>query len=141
MVPEAGLEPARHYWQGILSPQCLPFHHPGVRKIRIHTIRALAVLQSSLGVKPIFLISYLTKVQKRLILTITNSIKSLLCDIALVLKIDSQNWLLQIIVRAMRRFYRIPNIFTANIINTTNLGTHSQMQVFTTTIIWIGVVK
>ena len=29
MVPGAGLEPARHYWQGILSPQCLPFHHPG----------------------------------------------------------------------------------------------------------------
>lgn len=24
----AGLEPARCYQQGILSPQCLPFHHP-----------------------------------------------------------------------------------------------------------------
>ena len=33
-MPGAGLEPARHYWQGILSPQCLPFHHPGgIRKV------------------------------------------------------------------------------------------------------------
>jgi hypothetical protein len=24
MVPEAGLEPARHCWQGILNPSCLP---------------------------------------------------------------------------------------------------------------------
>ena len=30
MVPGAGLEPARPYGQGILNPQCLPFHHPGV---------------------------------------------------------------------------------------------------------------
>ncbi len=30
MVPGAGLEPARPYGQGILSPQCLPFHHPGI---------------------------------------------------------------------------------------------------------------
>ena len=29
VVPGAGLEPARHFWQGILNPQCLPFHHPG----------------------------------------------------------------------------------------------------------------
>ena len=28
-VPGAGLEPARLFRQGILNPQCLPFHHPG----------------------------------------------------------------------------------------------------------------
>ncbi len=32
MVPGAGIEPARPCGQGILSPPCLPFHHPG--KIR-----------------------------------------------------------------------------------------------------------
>jgi hypothetical protein len=31
MVPGAGLEPARPYGQGILSPKRLPFRHPGVR--------------------------------------------------------------------------------------------------------------
>ena len=30
MVPGAGIEPARHYWQWILSPQRLPFRHPGM---------------------------------------------------------------------------------------------------------------
>lgn len=30
LVPGAGLEPARPCGQGILNPQCLPFHHPGV---------------------------------------------------------------------------------------------------------------
>ena len=29
VVPPAGLEPARSYEQGILSPKCLPFHHEG----------------------------------------------------------------------------------------------------------------
>ena len=28
-MPGAGLEPARSCPQGILSPQCLPFHHLG----------------------------------------------------------------------------------------------------------------
>lgn len=27
-----GVEPARHYCQGILSPQCLPFHHPSKKR-------------------------------------------------------------------------------------------------------------
>ncbi len=36
VVPGAGLEPARPYGQGILNPQCLPFHHPGwTEEIRI----------------------------------------------------------------------------------------------------------
>ena len=30
MVPGAGLEPAQPCGRGILSPLCLPFHHPGV---------------------------------------------------------------------------------------------------------------
>ena len=29
-VPEEGLEPSRHYWQWILSPQRLPFRHSGI---------------------------------------------------------------------------------------------------------------
>ena len=33
-VPEAGIEPAREYSQGILSPSCLPFHHPGIVELR-----------------------------------------------------------------------------------------------------------
>lgn len=31
LVPGAGVEPARPFGQGILSPVCLPFHHPGGR--------------------------------------------------------------------------------------------------------------
>src|SRR5690606_23799996 len=31
VVPEAGLEPARHRWQRILNPSCLPFHHSGTK--------------------------------------------------------------------------------------------------------------
>ena len=31
MVPRAGVEPARPYGQRILSPQRLPFRHPGTR--------------------------------------------------------------------------------------------------------------
>ena len=30
LVPGTGLEPARYCYQGILSPRCLPFHHPGL---------------------------------------------------------------------------------------------------------------
>ena len=33
-VPEVGLEPTRHYWQGILSPQRLPFRHSGIGNLR-----------------------------------------------------------------------------------------------------------
>lgn len=29
VVPRAGVEPARPFGQGILSPVCLPFHHRG----------------------------------------------------------------------------------------------------------------
>lgn len=36
MVPGAGLEPARPYGQGILSPQCLPFHHPGKGGVTVY---------------------------------------------------------------------------------------------------------
>ena len=37
LVPEAGLEPARVYTRGILSPLCLPFHHPGGQSRSIPT--------------------------------------------------------------------------------------------------------
>ena len=35
MVPEAGLEPARHCWRGILSPLCLPIPPPGLSELMI----------------------------------------------------------------------------------------------------------
>ena len=31
MVPEAGLEPARYFYRGILSPLCLPIPPPGLK--------------------------------------------------------------------------------------------------------------
>ena len=31
LVPRAGVEPARPFGQRILSPQRLPFRHPGIR--------------------------------------------------------------------------------------------------------------
>ena len=33
MVPEAGLEPARYFYRGILSPLCLPIPPLGLGKI------------------------------------------------------------------------------------------------------------
>jgi hypothetical protein len=33
VVPRAGLEPARRFRHGILSPECLPFHHLGIEQI------------------------------------------------------------------------------------------------------------
>ena len=33
MVPRAGVEPARPYGQRILSPQRLPFRHPGMYRL------------------------------------------------------------------------------------------------------------
>jgi hypothetical protein len=39
MVPRAGVEPARPYGQRILSPQRLPFRHPGTRaKIALRVV-------------------------------------------------------------------------------------------------------
>ena len=37
-VPKEGLEPSRHYWQRILSPQRLPFRHSGIYKIKYSNI-------------------------------------------------------------------------------------------------------
>lgn len=34
-MPGVGLEPTRHYCLRILSPLCLPFHHPGILLIFI----------------------------------------------------------------------------------------------------------
>ncbi len=43
MVPGVGLEPTRPFGLGILSPLCLPFHHPGKRNhcIIISEMRSL----------------------------------------------------------------------------------------------------
>ena len=35
LVPEAGLEPARHCWQGILNPSCLPISSLRHRRVWI----------------------------------------------------------------------------------------------------------
>ena len=37
MVPRAGVEPARPFGQRILSPQRLPFRHPGISCLRAAT--------------------------------------------------------------------------------------------------------
>ena len=39
-VPEEGLEPSRHYWQRILSPQRLPFRHSGTGSLHRETLTA-----------------------------------------------------------------------------------------------------
>ncbi len=41
LVPGTGLEPARYCYQGILSPRCLPFHHPGDYTIIIYHLNML----------------------------------------------------------------------------------------------------
>ena len=45
MVPVTGLEPVRCHQQGILSPQCLPFHHTGEHrhKLSYHTGVGLSI--------------------------------------------------------------------------------------------------
>ena len=35
MVPRAGVEPARPFGQRILSPQRLPFRHPGIYQLNL----------------------------------------------------------------------------------------------------------
>lgn len=40
IVPEAGLEPARHHCLRILSPLCLPFHHSGKEHAKCVEVRA-----------------------------------------------------------------------------------------------------
>ena len=44
MVPRAGVEPARPFGQRILSPQRLPFRHPGMLSVSL-TIPSLCFLQ------------------------------------------------------------------------------------------------
>ena len=41
MVPRAGVEPARPFGQRILSPQRLPFRHPGMSSV-IRIVTSLA---------------------------------------------------------------------------------------------------
>ena len=41
----------------------------------------------------------------------------------------------------MRSFYGVSNIFAANIVNATNLWAYSQMQVFSSTVIRIRIIK
>jgi hypothetical protein len=44
MVPRAGVEPARPYGQWILSPQRLPFRHPGILSTKSHVAQALCIV-------------------------------------------------------------------------------------------------
>ena len=39
MVPRAGVEPARPFGQRILSPQRLPFRHPGMLSVTLNIPR------------------------------------------------------------------------------------------------------
>ena len=45
-IPEAGLEPARPQSPRILSPVCLPFHHPGDFEVSAGFEPAVELLQS-----------------------------------------------------------------------------------------------
>ncbi len=43
MVPGEGFEPSRYRYRGILSPLCLPFHHPGrAEQTRAYRRRAVS---------------------------------------------------------------------------------------------------
>jgi hypothetical protein len=51
VVPGAGVEPARPFGLGILSPLCLPFHHPGIldfrNRLRSHRATPLHGIQAT----------------------------------------------------------------------------------------------
>ena len=49
-MPGAGLEPAHHYWRGILNPLCLPISPPGQRKFELQ--RFTYKLEAEPGVEP-----------------------------------------------------------------------------------------
>ena len=59
MVPEAGLEPARYFYRGILSPLCLPIPPLGqVNRYRYESIillnfkMSLLILEAEAGIEP-----------------------------------------------------------------------------------------
>ena len=57
MVPEAGLEPARYFYRGILSPLCLPIPPLGLKTvIKTHYIPIMKIiiykLEAESGIEP-----------------------------------------------------------------------------------------
>lgn len=76
-----------------------------------------------------------------LIFAVTNSVKALIPDIAQILQLNIEGWFLLIRIARMRCLYRELNIFAAYVVNATNLGVHPQMQIFTTTVIRISIIK
>ena len=47
MVPRAGVEPARPFGQRILSPQRLPFRHPGMLSVNSDYIKEFPLFAKS----------------------------------------------------------------------------------------------
>ena len=47
MVPRAGVEPARPFGQRILSPQRLPFRHPGMSSVTLNIPRMSVSLKQT----------------------------------------------------------------------------------------------
>jgi hypothetical protein len=54
MVPRAGVEPARPFGQRILSPQRLPFRHPGMLPVTRILPRLCSIVLVVIGVPSIF---------------------------------------------------------------------------------------
>ena len=58
MVPEAGLEPARYFYRGILSPLCLPIPPLGqVNRYQIciilfYIIKVFKLMEAEAGIEP-----------------------------------------------------------------------------------------
>ena len=48
MVPEAGLEPARYFYRGILSPLCLPIPPLG----HIDLLAIYSIMEAESGIEP-----------------------------------------------------------------------------------------
>ena len=58
MVPEAGLEPARYFYRGILSPLCLPIpplgHSKGTNFFTLYFFKSrfLSNMEAEAGIEP-----------------------------------------------------------------------------------------
>ena len=57
MVPEAGLEPARYFYRGILSPLCLPIPPLGQDRYHVYIIllkivNVLKNMEAEAGIEP-----------------------------------------------------------------------------------------
>ena len=58
MVPEAGLEPARYFYRGILSPLCLPIPPLGqvnryqLKHYTLYSLNVFKLMEAEAGIEP-----------------------------------------------------------------------------------------